>query len=66
MSSLSNILCLPKVPFNSLFINQLTYSYNYDVFFFLGYCVSQDHLMEKIFGKGYESGGLYVHNEEVP
>ena len=63
--SLTNVLCLPKFPFNLLSVSKITRAYNCGVFFFPGYCVFQDLLTKKIFGRGYESDGLYVLDEQI-
>ena len=63
--SLSNVLFLPKFPFNLLSVSEITCAYNCGVFFSIDYCVFKDLLMKEIFGKGYESNGLYVLDEKI-
>ena len=49
--SLTKVLCLPKFSFNLLSVSQLTRTYNCVISFFLDYCVFQDLLTKRIFGR---------------
>ena len=57
---------LPQFSFNLIFVSKLTRTLNYNISFFLDYCLIQDLSTKQIIGRGHEFGSLYILKTEVP
>ncbi|KAG8658992.1 hypothetical protein MANES_02G001425v8 [Manihot esculenta] len=64
--SVSSVLCLPNFAFNLFSVSKLTHALNCCVSFFPDHCIFQNFSTKHIIGRGRESEGLYILDQQLP
>ena len=59
-------MSLPDFSFNLISLSKLIRMLNCSITFFPDYCLILNLTTKRVFGRGHESGGLYILEIEVP